>query len=58
MSNLITIIDMIISPSDSGFAYMPDYVMEESRPKTMGRRLAHLRIGGDYISGHFSMFRM
>lgn len=57
MSNLIAIIDTILNVPDSGFAYMPDYVMEDSWPKSVADRLAYLRIGKANISWHFSMMK-
>lgn len=57
MSNLIAIIDTILSMPDSGFAYMPDYVMEEAWPKSISHKLAYLRVGDGNISWYFSMLR-
>lgn len=57
MSNLIAIIDTIISMPDSGFAYMPDYVMNEAWPRSVSSRLAYLRVGDSNISWYFSMMR-
>ncbi len=57
MSNLLAIIDTLIGEPDSGFAYMPDYIMEASWPRSVSHKLAYLRVGEDNISRYFSMLR-
>ena len=57
MSNLHAIISSVISNPASGFAYMPDYVLNEAWPKSVAGELAFIRIDAEDIAWHFSMLR-
>ena len=55
MSNLHAIIDAIIKNPNTGFAYMPDYVLYEHWPKSVKHELAFLRLDEEDFVWYFSM---
>ena len=57
MSNLHAIISSIIASPNSGFAYMPDYVLKETWPSSVRDQLAYIRLDAQDIAWHFSMMR-
>ncbi len=57
MSNLRGIIEAILNNPQSGFAYMPDYVLEESGIRESKGRLALLRLDDEDYMWSYNMFR-
>lgn len=55
MSNLHSIIASVIG--GDGFAYMPDYVMDELWPHSVMEQLAYLRLDEEDLEWNFSMCR-
>lgn len=55
MSNLHSIIASVIG--GDGFAYMPDYVMDELWPRSVMEQLAYLRLDEQDLEWNFSMVR-
>ena len=56
MSNLHAIIASVIS-CDDGFAYMPDYVMDELWPHSVMDKLSYFRLDEADLEWNFTMFR-
>ena len=57
MSNLSEIIKLILDNPQSGFAYMPDYVLEEPGTSEVKDRLALLRLDDEDYRWSYTMFR-
>lgn len=57
MSHLYSRIADILANPQAGFAFMPDYVFQESFPKSVLPQLAILRLGEDDYTWNFSMMR-
>jgi DNA-binding transcriptional LysR family regulator len=57
MSNLHGIADAIVQNPSSGFAYMPDYVLEEAGVKENCDQLAFLRLDEEDYTWSYNMFR-
>ena len=57
MSNLHGIIDSILQNPQTGFAYMPDYVLREHWPKSVSDQLAFMRLDEDDFAWFFCMER-
>lgn len=56
MSNLQAIIGAVIDNPNSGFAFIPDYIFEESYPKSVMNSLAFLKLDEEDFDWFFSMF--
>ena len=57
MSNLHGIVDAIVKNPSTGFAYMPDYVLEEPGPREAKCFLAFLRLDGEDFIWYYCMKR-
>lgn len=57
MTHFYSRIADIIAHPDSGFAFMPDYIFQESFPKSILPNLAVIRISEDDFYWYFSMLR-
>ena len=57
MSNLHGIIDSIRQNPSTGFAYIPDYILQEPWSKSANDELARLRLDADDYSWYFCMLR-
>lgn len=57
MSHLYSRIADILANPKTGFAFMPDYVFQESFPKSALPQLAILRLGDEDYTWNFSMLR-
>ena len=57
MSNLHGIIDSLLQNPSTGFAYMPDYVLQEHWPKSVSGNLAFLRLDDEDFAWYFCMER-
>lgn len=57
MSHLYSRVADLLSHPDTGFAFIPDYIFQESFPKSVLPQLAILRLGGADYTWHFSMLR-
>lgn len=57
MSHLYSRIADLLSHPDSGYAFIPDYIFQESFPKSVLPQLAILRLGNEDYTWHFSMMR-
>ena len=57
MSHLYSRIADLLSHPESGYAIIPDYIFQESFPKSVLPQLAILRLGEEDYVWHFSMMR-
>lgn len=57
MSNLHGIIDSLLQNPSTGFAYMPDYVLQEHWPKSVSGNLAFLSLDDEEFAWFFCMER-
>ncbi len=57
MSNLHGIVDALAGNPESGFAFIPDYVLQEPGPREAANDLAFLRLGGEDLIWYYCMKR-
>ena len=57
ISNLRTVVSTIAANEQDGFAFMPDYVLEDIGNEEIRRNLAYFKIGEEDLVWHFVMFR-
>lgn len=57
MSHLYSRIADLLSHPNTGYAFIPDYIFQESFPKSVLPQLAILRLGDEDYTWHFSMMR-